>query len=240
MRCYTFQAKGLPGEGIAVGGPSSGQFCNAPVILVGQEGRGRWCSPVVLDVNELDATQKVLKEAGAAWSRASGVRLVAHTPSDRALVLVPSLMGYRGVANTYALSLAPRYVPAEDTSSNFGDPQEKNESPGRKAWVAGRTVAKLPVIDGVAASGAHKARATPPSVGGLLILAGGVAADGDAGRMGSCGCYLLLVEPGEGILVVRTGRLYGNPATNACRWTGTAWVPVDHTGEAPTSAEIRL
>lgn len=55
---------------------------------------------------------------------------------------------------------------------------------------------------------------------GVTILAEGACAQGDAGRMGGHPEYLVIMEPGTTIRVVRSGRLYGMPPVSYLQWDG--------------------
>lgn len=258
MKCFTWgQAhhKGSKGvfEGVEVRELPRPENRDAKTLAVsvGEEGRGRKLDTVFVDSVEVRAegegslyNRKIIRRAVP--TRRGQTRLLkdeetdAHRADRRALVKLSVEGGYRGGVDYDAADFD--VVPCRHVGSSMW---RDFSAVGDGIWTCdrcGSRVAATPTrhddlgrpishrYDHALEGKERKYKAFPPP--GVTIVAQGQCAQGDAGRMGAWGEYLVIMEPGTTVRICRYGRLYGAPAVSYLTWTGEEMVlgvknPVD-------------
>lgn len=223
MQAFTIQTNGVK-EGIDV------QNNPYPHIGVGEEGRGRRYVrfPVIPDLAH-SLKDGCLHRASIIKTRKKGTLLAVpeKDPDKRALVLLDIEMGYRG--GVYYTTAQRQVIHCYSEASHFtfpytcgacgaeykkeGDLFIHPESTSLAYITFGGNIDKDEGRWEFHEKAAIKA-AIPQ------ILAQGKHAQGLAGRMGVGNNYLVIMNPGDTIRAVRTGRLYGATAEMFIHWDG--------------------
>lgn len=158
-------------------------------ITVGEEGRGRTLVRVPLP-------------QGSEVRDGVVYQIPVSDPHVVAVVLIRDHSGFRGGWRLTAARSEEEWdlIVRRDTAHRPPD--------GKGALAPGHQLEMLGACPACAAIG----RVPPVRPADVQVIAQGFAAQGIAGRMGGGPEYLLALRPGDAIELVRSGRLYGEPA----------------------------
>jgi hypothetical protein len=192
----TFTVKQTCQEGFDV--EPSGGYCYVPL---GESGRGRQLTRVPLGSALTDALGEARRVGRCSVMRTNeqGTLLLVEerdANDRRALVIIRDQSGFRG-----SWELAGRVEPCARPTDGPGYCPACFQYLGVAENPAGHRDVSIPVPQGT-------------------ILAQGACAQGDAGRMGGGPEMLLLLQPGQEVVIRRSGRLYGAPSCILVRWDG--------------------
>lgn len=158
--------------------------CVSGVISVGESGRGRKLVSVPLP-------PAAVMEADQRPGGSDSLLVECRGPATSALVLIPDQSGFRG---GWSLRGARSAEDWDGIISGDCPRQSMFATPAidaaRLAWVAAHPEPKVPGT----------------------VIAEGFSAQGNAGAMGGGPEYLLVLDHGQAVEIVRRGRLYGKPS----------------------------
>lgn len=146
----------------------------------------------------------------------SGRTVVLHPEADpadrRALVYLRDRSGFRGSWRLVCGVLPP---PPDDFPSAGFDPDPDGVRAAREEMVRRDHPTPRPQEDF-----SQGPVWWPAGDGRVAVVAQGECAQGAAGRAGGGPEYLMVMEPGATMTVIRSGRLYGHPSRLILKWDG--------------------